>query len=130
MPLEPEGDFASGLSRSRQAALELYERVKADHRFQTILTPSLDILVWAPSGTSASQISARSEAIFKAAADVDLHLAIFKCPASLLRDKWPHVNFDRDEVVCLRSCLMKPEHLDWIDPIWEILDQVVDEIRQ
>ena len=80
MPLEPEGEFASGLSRSRQAALNLYERVKVDPRFQTILTPSLDILVWAPAGTSASQISARSEEIFKAAADSDLHLAILSAP--------------------------------------------------
>jgi len=128
MPLQPKGEFASGLSRSRRAALEFYDRVKVDPRFLTILPPSLDILVWAPKGTSASQISERAKAIFKAAADEDLHLAIFKCPTTLLRDKWSQVNFDRDEVVCLRSCLMKPEHLDWINPIWKILDRVVDKI--
>ena len=29
----------------------------------------------------------------------------------------------RDTITCLRSVLMKPEHREWIDPIWEILDQ-------
>ena len=61
-----------------------------------------------------------------AAATEDLHLAKFKCPASLLQDKWSDVDFDQDTVVCLRSCLMKPEHLDWVDRICEILDRVVD----
>jgi hypothetical protein len=27
-------------------------------------------------------------------------------------------------MLCLRSCLMKPEHLDWVDRIWEILVEV------
>jgi hypothetical protein len=29
-------------------------------------------------------------------------------------------------VTCLRSCLMKPEHLAWIDRIWKALDSATD----
>ena len=30
---------------------------------------------------------------------------------------------DRETVTCLRSVLMKPEHQDWLNEIWRILDQ-------
>jgi tyrosine decarboxylase/aspartate 1-decarboxylase len=124
LPLVQGGDFAKGLSQGRQAALALYKRVNADERFRTILPPSLDILVWAPDGISASQISKRTDDLFEAAAAQNLHLAKFKCPASLLQGRWVDVDFDQDTVSCLRSCLMKPEHYDWVDRIWEILDRI------
>jgi glutamate/tyrosine decarboxylase-like PLP-dependent enzyme len=128
LPLLSGGEFAQGLSSSRHASLMLYEMLASDPRYRVILPPSLDILVWAPDGKSASQISKRSEAIFKSAAKDHLHLATFKCPETLLKDKWTDVDFDQGEVVCLRSCLMKPEHLDWTERIWGILDQLADGI--
>jgi hypothetical protein len=30
---------------------------------------------------------------------------------------------DRPTLTCLRSVLMKPEHREWAERIWEILDQ-------
>jgi tyrosine decarboxylase/aspartate 1-decarboxylase len=124
LPMEKDAEFAIGLSKGRKAALTLYEKVAADERFKTIFPPELDILVWAPSGNSASQISERSERIFNAAAQADLHLATFKYPTALLQGKWDNVDFNQQYVTCLRSCLMKPEHLDWIERIWGILDKV------
>lgn len=126
MPLVRNGEFAQGLSKAREAALTLYEKLISDERFITLFPPDLDILVWAPYGKSASQISERSKDLFSAAAEENLHLATFKCPASLLQAHWDEVEFDREHVVCLRSCLMKPEHYDWIEKIWKILDTVVD----
>jgi hypothetical protein len=120
----PGGEFARGLAACRQAALSLYDRVASDGRFRTILKPELDILVWAPAGSSASMISERSQKIFEAAAARQLHLATFSYPSALLKDRWKDVDFDRPDVVCLRSCLMKPEHLDWIDVIWKMLVEV------
>lgn len=122
LPLVPGGEFSQGLRKGREAALALYEKICLDRRFKTIFPPELDILVWAPDGRSAGQISERSERMFRAAAEKDLHLATFKYPSALLRERWGDVNFDRPEVVCLRSCLMKPEHYDWIERIWGILD--------
>ncbi len=115
------GEFAAGLAQSRQAALALYDKIAIDNRFLTIFQPELDIVVWAPQGNSASAISRRSREIFTAAAEQNLHLAVFNYPAAPLIDHWPKVNFDQDTVTCLRSVLMKPEHLEWVDRIWEIL---------
>jgi glutamate/tyrosine decarboxylase-like PLP-dependent enzyme len=126
LPMEKGGEFANGLSKGRQAALALYEKIAADERFKTIFPPELDILVWAPNGESASRISACSEQIFRAAAQENLHLATFKYPSALLREKWTEVDLDQPYVTCLRSCLMKPEHLDWVERIWDVLDKVAD----
>lgn len=124
LPMEKGGEFAVDLAKGRKAALALYEKIESDERFRTIFPPELDILVWAPDGGSASQISERSEQIFQAAAKENLHLATFKYPASLLQEKWVDVDLDQEYVTCLRSTLMKPEHLDWIEHIWELLSKV------
>ncbi|MBN1451471.1 MAG: aspartate aminotransferase family protein [Anaerolineales bacterium] len=126
LPMKRGGDFAVGLSNGRRAALVLHEKIASDARFRTIFPPELDIVVWAPDGISGSQISERSEQIFNAAAEENLHLATFKYPSSLLNNKWPDVDFDQPYVTCLRSCLMKPEHLDWVESIWEILSKVAN----
>jgi glutamate/tyrosine decarboxylase-like PLP-dependent enzyme len=122
LPLVPNGEFSTGLKKGRQAAMALYERIAADSRFRVLFPPELDILVFAPNGRRASEISQRAEKIFAAAAEENLHLAKFRYPASLLKNTWPDVAWDQSQVTCLRSCLMKPEHLDWIDSIWAILD--------
>ena len=122
-PLVPDGEFSTGLEKCRQAAMALFERMSADSRFRVLLSPELDILVFAPNGQRASEISRLSEIIFKAAAGENLHLAKFRYPASLLKNIWPDVNLDQSHVTCLRSCLMKPEHLDWVDSIWGTLDR-------
>ena len=127
LPLEPGGDFARGLARGRGAALDLYARLESDPRYLTVMRPELDILVWAPAGVRASDISARSAKHFDEAARAHLHLALIELPASLLKTHWPQVDFDRDSVTCLRSCLMKPEHDEWADTIWSILDKLADQ---
>jgi len=126
LPYLPGGEFARSLGRCRQAALDLFARMSGDRRFRMIFPPELDILIWAPRGRKASEISARSERFFSAAAADNLHLAKFRYPASLLRDVWKDAVWDQPEVVCLRSCLMKPEHRDWADPIWAILDRAAE----
>jgi len=124
LPMEKGGEFAVGLSYGRKAALELYEKVAADARFKTIFPPELDILVWAPTGKSASHISQRSEELFQTAAQENLHLATFKYPTRLLKEKWDDVALDQEYVTCLRSVLMKPEHLDWVERIWGVLNRI------
>jgi glutamate/tyrosine decarboxylase-like PLP-dependent enzyme len=126
LPLTPGGEFARGLARGRTAALTLHDRLRADSRYLTMMRPELDIVVWAPADRSASAISTRSSRLFDAAADMHLHLALMELPATLLRHHWPRVEFDRDYVTCLRSCLMKPEHEAWVDTIWSILDKLAE----
>jgi tyrosine decarboxylase/aspartate 1-decarboxylase len=128
LPMVSGGEFASNLSKSREAALLLYEKLLHDSRFKTILEPELDIVVWAPRAERVSLISKLSQEVFKVAASYNLHLAIFNYPTELLKASWKDVALYQDHVTCLRSCLMKPEHLDWIDRIWRILDEVANKV--
>lgn len=128
LPMVSGGEFASNLSKSREAALKLYDKLSNDARFKMILKPELDILVWAPRAERASLISKLSKEMFKVAASHNLHLATFNYPSKMLKNLWDDIIWDQDYVTCLRSCLMKAEHLDWIDRIWGILDEVADKI--
>lgn len=127
-PLVRGGSFAAGLGKGRQAALTFFERLSADPRFMTAFPPQLDIVIWAPRGESASAISRLSREMFEAAAAENLHLAVVSFPASLLRAWWTDIDWDQETVTCLRSCLMKPEHLDWLDRIWQVLDGVASKV--
>jgi hypothetical protein len=71
-------------------------------------------------------MSAKSRAIFGAAAERGLHLAVAELPAKFFTSREPSIRRDRDTLTCLRSVLMKPEHLDWIEPIWRILTGAAD----
>jgi tyrosine decarboxylase / aspartate 1-decarboxylase len=121
LPLVKRGEFAQRLKRSRSAALALYEKVREDGRFVSSFPPELDIVVFAPHADAASEMSAKSRAIFAAAAERGLHLAVAELPVSFFNSLDPDVRRDRETLTCLRSVLMKPEHLDWMDRIWQIL---------
>jgi tyrosine decarboxylase/aspartate 1-decarboxylase len=130
LPMTPGGEFAGNLSKCRQAAIKLYDKIAANSSFKTIMRPELDIVVWAPAAGKASTISQLSRDIFDLAAENNLHLATFSYPVRLLKQTWKDVEFDSEQVTCLRSCLMKPEHLDWIDRIWDILDRTVNNLNK
>ncbi len=49
-----------------------------------------------------------------------------ECRSRFLRER-ENAKQDRLGLTCLRSVLMKPEHLDWLDRIWAILDQAAQE---
>ncbi|MFN2570947.1 MAG: aspartate aminotransferase family protein [Gemmatimonadales bacterium] len=121
LPLERNGEFAKGLGAGREAALALYERLRSDARFLSTPTPELDILVWAPRAATVSDASHLSRRIFTEAAQRHLHLALVSLPLHLIDVQG--MQRDRDMIICLRSVLMKPEHRDWTDRIWALLDE-------
>src|SRR5713226_2593283 len=126
LPLVKGGEFAQGLERGRSAALALYEKNKTQGRFVPAFVPELDIVVLAPRGSSIGEISAKSRAIFSAAAERGLHLAVAELPVRFFPGLGAGVWRDHETVTVLRSVLMKPEHLDWIERIWEILAEVAE----
>jgi len=128
LPLAKGGQFARGLERGRKAALALFQKLRADSRFVTAFPPELDIVVFAPRGTSMSQSSALSRKIFDAAAKRGLHLAVAELPLHFWAQDLGDMKRDRETLTCLRSVLMKPEHLDWIDRIWELLSEATAEV--
>ena len=117
LPLVPGGEFARGLEAGREAALALYAALGADDRFAPVFPPQLDIVVWAVRAASASASSARARAIFDRAAENDLHLALATFPRRLCEDSGAVADWDRDDLVCLRACCMKPEHREWMPEI-------------
>ena len=121
LPLKASGEFAKGLEAGREAALQLYKRLTQDDRFVPAFEPELDIVVFLPREADRARTSTRSRKIFAAAAKRDLHLAVAELPVRF----WSDVNFadtnSSETVTCLRSVLMKPEHLEWIKAIWERL---------
>ncbi len=121
LPLKPGGEFARGLERSREAALALHQKLQASAAFVPAFPPELDIIVFVPLAASVSESSARSRKIFETAAERGLHLALADLPVSLFQDLGAGMKRDRDPLTALRSVLMKPEHLDWVDRIWEIV---------
>jgi glutamate/tyrosine decarboxylase-like PLP-dependent enzyme len=122
LPLVPGGEFARGLGAGLQAARELHARIAASDAYLGVLPPELDIVCWAPAAELASEVTRRSRAVFRIAAARDLHLSLTELPAQLLRHWWPGVRFDVERVSCLRACLMKPLHREWIDAIWQRLE--------
>jgi glutamate/tyrosine decarboxylase-like PLP-dependent enzyme len=127
LPLTRGGEFARGLEDCRSAALDLYARLVDDARFVTAFPPELDIVVFAPRASSVSESSKLSRRIFNAAARRNLHLAVAELPLKFFAANLGEVRQDRSTITCLRSVLMKPEHLAWIGRIWEILGQATDE---
>jgi tyrosine decarboxylase/aspartate 1-decarboxylase len=123
-PLSINGEFSKGLSSCRTAALNLYTFILDDQEFIPLFEPELDIVVWAKKGYSLSEISKKSQLIFERTAQKGLHLALIKYPASVLPKSWSGIDKDADTVTCLRSCLMKQEHLNYVDEIWAIIKEV------
>jgi glutamate/tyrosine decarboxylase-like PLP-dependent enzyme len=127
LPYMPGGTFACGLESGRSAALELNQRVMADARFLAPnAPPQLDIVFFAARNPDAAPTpetsSALAQRIFDQAAQLDLHLALANLPVRFFpTESFP--GYSTGTVTCLRSVLMKPDHLAWLDPIWQRLDQ-------
>jgi hypothetical protein len=125
--LRKHGEFAQSLERCRQAALKFHQRLAQDGRFLSPFLPELDIVVFAPRAASVDEASALTRRIFQAAARKNLHLAVAEIPVAFFGGEWERTKQDRFGLTCLRTVLMKPEHLDWLDRIWAILDQAAQE---
>ncbi len=126
LPLSRGGEFARGIEAGREAALALHARLERDERFVTAFAPELDILVWTLRAPSPGASSGLARRVFAEAARRNLHLALADLPAEFFGLEAAAA--DRGRVTCLRSVLMKPEHRDWADRLWDILDEATDAV--
>ena len=120
LPLVRGGEFAGGLDKGREAALRFFRAIGGSGKLDAAFEPELDILVFVPKGDSIEEISADSRRIFNATAREGLHLAVAELPVKF----WPSLKPEsgRATVTCLRSVLMKSEHLEWVGRIVELLN--------
>ncbi|MHB8501318.1 MAG: pyridoxal phosphate-dependent decarboxylase family protein [Candidatus Acidiferrales bacterium] len=128
LPLVRGGEFAHGLESGRAAALGFYEKIGTDDRFATAFAPELDIVIFAPRAKSVSDASALSRRIFDAAAKRNLHLAVVELPTEFWVPNLGTMRRDRETMTCLRSVLMKPEHVEWLPRIWDELSAATSEV--
>jgi len=121
LPYVPGEVFARGLEAGHTAALELQRRLShSPHFLVPPFLPQLDILFWAVRAPTPEASSALAQLIFDEAARHDLHIALAKLPIRFFsQGAWPDSPHKASEphVTCLRSVLMKPEHLLWLDQI-------------
>ena len=127
LPLVRNGEFAKGLESCREAALDLYERLRGDKRFITAFPPELDIVVFAPRAASVTEASLLARKVFDTAATRDLHLAVAELPTEFFAADMNGMKGDRPTLTCLRSVLMKPAHREWVGRIWGILGEATRE---
>jgi glutamate/tyrosine decarboxylase-like PLP-dependent enzyme len=128
LPLITNGEFSSGLRSSREAAVLMHKKICADGRFLSPFAPELDILAWAVRADTVDASSRLAEQIFAAAARENLHLALAQLPSRFFPPgSWADQS-EQSSVTCLRSVLMKPEHLVWLDAIWSRLSLVTGEV--
>ncbi len=128
LPLQPGGEFASGLACGRRAALELDRRLRDDNRFQSLTAgpPELDIVVWTLQAETHERASKRAQQVFDRAAARDLHLALVQLPRFWFETS-ELLQGASSTLTCLRSVLMKPEHEEWLSRIWERLSAAAQE---
>ena len=122
LPMDAGGVFAGGLDRSLLAARKLRHAISESAGYVALMHPELDIVIYGVHAGDAATASERARTVFERAAARDLHLALIDLPTAMVRQYWPQLEANRDTVTCLRSCLMKPEHLDQIDEIRATLD--------
>jgi len=126
LPLVSNGEFAKSLESCRNAALKLYDALQKEERFAPLFPPELDIVVWAVRARSANESSARAREIFDAAAKNDLHLALATFPREMVEAVKPVAVWNSENITCLRACVMKPEHLEWMPEILKRLRSALD----
>jgi tyrosine decarboxylase / aspartate 1-decarboxylase len=130
LPLVRGGEFARGLESGRSAGLTFFKRLRNDERFVTAFEPELDIVIFTLRAKSAGEASSLSRKIFDASARRNLHLAVAELPADFWANSLGEMKRDRETLTCLRSVMMKPEHLEWIPKIWEELSAATSEVLQ
>lgn len=117
LPYDRGGEFAVGLETGRAAALSLHAALTADARFAPLSPPELDIVCWAVRAPTASASSALARRLFEAAQRRDLHLALATFPRAMAEGAAPVDAWDVDTLLCLRTCVMKPAHAEWLPEI-------------
>jgi len=119
LPMSRGGEFAQGLDAGLSAAQELHARLASDPHFVVPAAPQLDIVIWTVHAADVAASSAAARRLFVVAAGNGLHLALADLPVDFFpQGTWPA---SAQTVTCLRSVLMKPEHLQWLDRIWFLL---------
>ncbi|NNF17049.1 MAG: aspartate aminotransferase family protein [Gammaproteobacteria bacterium] len=129
LPPHRHSEFAQQLQQCRQTAMQFYQWLHNSADFTPLFGPQLDIVLWAATAQSASATSRRSRQLFEIAAALDLHLAVATVPRAMCVSLQGIQDWDQDHVECLRACVMKPEHHEWLPEITARLQQSLAQLE-
>jgi len=125
-PLTRTGRFAADLANCRQAAVQFADWIRRHQAWQLVVEPELDIVVWMFRSKTSSTASRAARRFFEKAERESLHLALFKADRSLVEPLDTIETWDDETVTCLRACLLKPEHLEWMPELCRRLQAVLE----
>ena len=123
LPLTRGGQFGNSLNLCLHAAREFWQRLEQSENYQPLMRPELDIVVYTALADDTAASSQRARQMFDSAAEKNLHLALIELPSELVLEYAPGITQNSDSITCLRSVMMKPEQIDWLDRIMAILDE-------
>ncbi len=101
--------------------------------FDILSPPELDIIIFypKPKQLKSSSVSKFSEKLFDSAMnnrDFPVYLAKIKLKSKDVCKNIPDLTADEEYITLLRSCLMKPEHLDFIPELHRYLEELAKNI--
>jgi glutamate/tyrosine decarboxylase-like PLP-dependent enzyme len=115
LPLTRDG-LGSHLADTRAAALALAERIRKLEGWTLMLDPDLDVVCWHANGTTASAVSAATDAAYAGLEARGWYVAKLIVASDTLG-----LEADQPTTTILRSALMKPEHLGVVDAFADAL---------
>lgn len=117
-PLKSNEGFGAILSRTMDNTILLKQKIKETNLFSIYIEPETNILTYYPKHEQTSVISELSNKILRNGIGTNsLWVATLKIPSDKFKLNHPEVKTDSNQVIILRSCIIKPFSVNWIDVI-------------
>lgn len=126
-PLTGKKGMHKILELTRRAALKFYSLLKYSEIFLPLIEPELDIVNYFPVASSTSKINQFSEALFIKLMNnkkYPIYVSKYRLKSDFFKRLFPNIKTDTNEVIILRSVLMKPEQILYIEEIFEKMKEV------
>lgn len=126
-PLTGKNGFYKILELTRKAALKFYDLLKNSGEFLPVLEPELDIVNYFPVANSTSKINQLSEKLFNELMknkEYPIFISKYRLQSEFFRKLFSDIKINTKEVIILRSVLMKPEHYNYINSIFDVMREV------
>jgi glutamate/tyrosine decarboxylase-like PLP-dependent enzyme len=127
-PINSKEGMYKILSSTRKAALRFQQLLKNIDKLKLVLPPELDIVNFFPNKITTNEISQESERIFRRLMNrksKPIYLSKYRLSSDYLLRLHPTLRKNSNETVVLRSVLMKPEHEQYIDEIFEEITKII-----
>lgn len=126
-PLSGKNGMHKILELTRKAALKFYRLLKNSEVFIPLIEPELDIVNYFPVASSTSKINHLSEGLFirlMKNKKYPIYVSKYRLKSDFFKRLFPNIKADTNEVIILRSVLMKPEQIFYIEEIFEKMKEV------